>query len=249
MRKNQYPVAGFISNCLRSVGFSLIELLLVVTIIGLLMAFIIPRFIAARIEMRHELVRQSCSELTGTVQKWIEKSKMAQNEQLSVATIADYAASLANRLPADHGTPPAPRTGQWIATSTRPNNWNNNNIDTAKANQRESVYGRWNGNRPNSAPENVVEDYIPSEKAINNPFTAKDIFRTDNDPLVHGTPIPGAIAFCSVSSPDHTISYGFCFQGHDSTTVDFGQDSTFHGRQNLRSLQGLINCTLFAQYR
>lgn len=230
-------------------GFSLIELLLVVLIIGLLLAFIIPKLITLRIEARHEMVRQSCSELSGTVQQWVQKSMMAQDDQRSIATLADYVSSLANREPPDRFTSPVERTGQWIGTIQRPNNWNNNHIDHDMGNQRVSIPGRWIGKKRNVPPESVVEDIIPGEKVMVNPFTAKNIFRSDNDPIYNKLAVPGAIAFCSVISPDHTLSFGLCFQGQDSTTVEWDRESTFHGRQNLLSLQGLEYCTLFAQYR
>ncbi len=237
------------SSCCRNDGFSLIELLMVVIIIGLLMSLIIPSLIAARIEARHELVRQSCSELTGTVQQWIQKSMVAQDGHRSIATISDYVASLADRKPADDFMPPIPKTGQWIATAGRPNNWNNNNIDYSRKNQRKSVKGRWAGKKINAPPESVVEDFIPGEKVITNPFSSENIFDPVNDPLTQNMPIPGAIAFCSITGPGTTISYGFCFQGHESTTVEWDKESTFQGRQNLTTLQGFQYCTLFAQFR
>ncbi len=230
-------------------GFSLIELLLVVLIIGLLLAFIVPKLIALRVEARHEIVRQSCSELSGIVQQWVQKSMLAQDDLRSIATFADYVRSLAEREPPDHFSPPAERTGQWIGTDGRPNNWNNNRIDYNLEKQRVPIYGRWIGKRRDAPPESVIEDLIPGEKIIVNPFTSKNIFRSGNDPLSSKHPVPGAIAFCSIIGPDRTLSYGFCFQGQDSTTLEWESKSTFHGRQNLLSLQGLGFCTLFAQYR
>ena len=230
-------------------GFSLIELLLVVLIIGLLMAFIIPKLIVMRVEARHEMVRQSCSELSGIVQQWVQKSMLAQDDQQSISTIADYVSTLANREPPDRFSPPAVRTAQWIGTDRRPNNWNNNRIDYGMRDQRVPIFGRWIGEKQNAPPESVIEDIVPGEKIIVNPFSSKNIFRSDNDPLYINRPIPGAIAFGSVIGPDRTLSYGFCFQGQDSTTLEWDSELTFHNRQNLLSLQGLGFCTLFAQYR
>jgi len=230
-------------------GFSLMELLLVVLIIGLLMAFIIPKLIALRIEARYEIVRQSCSELSGSVQQWVQKSMLAQDDQRSLAIIADYVATLANREPPDRFTPPVQITGQWIATRLRPNNWNTNRIRHDLDDQRVPIPGRWIAKKRNAPPESVVEDIVPGEKMIKNPFSGKNIFRADNDPLYKKQPIPGAIAFGSLLGPNGSISYGFCFQGRDSTTLEWNKDSTFHARQNLFSAQGLEHCFVFANYR
>ncbi len=225
------------------------ELLLVVLIIGLLFAFIVPKLIAFRIEAQYSLVRQSAVELSSFVQQWVRNSIQAQDDQRSSATIADYVASLANREPVDVFSEPPPFTGQWIGTSSRPNNWNNNNIILDRNDQRAPIYGRWVGQRRNAPPESVIEDMIPGEKVIKNPFSKKNIFSTDNDPLFCKHPVPGAIAFCSMLAPDGSVAYGFCFQGRDSTTLSWNKSSTFHGKQDLLSVQGFSHCTTFAQYR
>lgn len=230
-------------------GFSLIELLLVVLMIGLFMAFIIPKLIAFRIEARYQVVRQSCNELSSYVQQWVQKSMLAQDDLRSSAVIADYAATLANREPPDRFTPPAQTTGQWIATSLRPNNWNNNRIRHDLDDQRVPVHGRWMARKRDAPPESVVEDIVPGEKAIKNPFSGNNIFRAGNDPLYGKQPIPGAIAFASVLGPNGSISYGFCFQGRDSTTLEWDKNSTFNGLQNIYSPQGIEYCVIFAKYR
>jgi len=238
-----------ILNSKLSKGFSLMELLLVVLVISLLLAFLIPKLIALHIEARHEIVRQNCSELSGAVQQWVQKSMQAQDDQRSIATVSDYVGTLADREPSNRFSPPEERTGQWIGTEQRPNNWNKNLIDPGKSDQRVEIPHRWIGRKRNAPPESVVEDIIPGENVIKNPFNSKNIFRSDNDPLFAKIVVPGAIAFCSVIGEDRLISYGFCFQGQDSTTVEWDQDSTFYDRQNLLSTQGIEFCTIFAQYR
>lgn len=230
-------------------GFSLLELLLAVLMIGLLMAFIIPKLITFRIEARYQVVRQSCNELSSYVQQWVQKSMLVQDDLRSSAVIADYVATLANREPPDRFTPPPQTTAQWIATSLRPNNWNNNRIRYDLNDQRVPIPGRWLAKKRNAPPESVVEDNIPGDKAIKNPFSGKNIFRADNDPLYRKQPIPGAMAFASVLGPNGSISYGFCFQGRDSTTLEWNKKSTFNGRQNIYSPQGIEHCIVFAKYR
>lgn len=225
------------------------ELLLVVLIIGLIFAFIGPKLIALRIEAQYTLVRQSAVELSVSVQQWVQQSMQAQDDQRSTATIADYVASLAQREPPDYFQDPAPFSGQWIASAARPNNWNNNNIHLDQDEQRTPIYGRRMGRQRNAAPETVIEDMIPTEKEIKNPFSKKNIFRVANDPLHLKRPVPGALAFAGVLGPDGSVAYGFCFQGRDSTTLQWDKASTFHDGQNLLSLEGISHCTTFAQYR
>lgn len=233
-----------------SYGFSLLELLMSVLIMGLLFAFIVPKLIQLRVEAHHEIVRQSCTELTGLVEQWLQKMIQSQDDQQSSATMADYVSSLANREPIDDPfTQPPQFTGQWIATGERPNNWNNNHLDYDLDNQRVAISGRWIGKKRNAPPESVVEEAIPGDKLIKNPFTKESIFRSDNDPLILKQPIPGAIAFTSVLDQTGTVFYAFCFQGRDSTTIELGKDTTFHDHQNLLSTQGIEQCVPFSKYR
>ncbi len=230
-------------------GFSLLELLLIVMIIGLLFSVIVPKLIHFRIEAQHEIVRQSCKELTASVQEWLQTMIHAQDDHRSSATIADYVATLANRQPREPFSPPVQFTGQWLATTQRPNNWNLNDLRDDLGEQRVPVPGRRIGNQRNAPPESVVEDSIPGERGIKNPFNKENIFRSANDPLFLERPVPGAIAFTSVLGQDDTILYGFCFQGYDSTTIEWNKDSTFHNQQNLLSPQGIEQCVTFAKYR
>ncbi len=230
-------------------AFSLLELLLIVLIIGLLFSVVVPKLINFRIEAQHEIVRQSCKELTASVQEWLQKNINAQDDHKSSATLADYVATLANRQAPDPFSPPVQFTGQWLATTQRPNNWNLNHFRSDLGEQRVSVPGRRIGNQRNAPPESVVEESIPGEKGIENPFNKENIFRSVNDPLSLDHPVPGAIAFTSVLGQDGTILYGFCFQGYDSTTIEWNKDSTFHNQQNLLSPQGIEQCVTFAKYR
>lgn len=231
-------------------GFTLLELLLMVTIVGVLFTVIVPKLIHFRIDAQHEIVRQSCRELTASVQGWLHRMLTAQNDHSSTATMADYVATLAHRLPPDDPfSSPQESSGQWLGTIQRPNNWNVNNLQRYQGTQRVAIYGRTIGGKRNTPPESVVENDIPKDRGIVNPFNQENIFRSANDPLLLGQPVPGAIAFASVLAQNGTLLYGFCFQGYGSTTIEWDKDSTFYNQQNILSPEGFEHCVPFARYR
>ena len=230
-------------------GFNLLELLLTVLTIGLLFAIIVPKLINFRVDAQHGIVNQNCKELAASVQQWLQKMIRAQDDHSSSATFADYVATLANREPEDPFSPPVWLTGQWIATEDRPNNWNRNNLSYDLNDQLVPVIGRRIGSKRHAPPESVVEESIPGEKGIKNPFNKENIFRPVNDPISRKHPVPGAIAFASVLAKDGTLLYGFCFQGRDSTTFELNKATSFHNNQSLLSIQGIEHCGIFAKYR
>lgn len=73
----------------QSRAFTLIELLLVLTIIGLMMALIIPRAIRANTESKFSLVRQYGSELASSIMTWAETQTSAQRENMNY-TLKDF---------------------------------------------------------------------------------------------------------------------------------------------------------------
>ena len=231
-------------------GFSLIELLLVVLIIGCVFALLLPKLVRMRLEARYELVRQNCTELTSVVEKWLQHAILAQDSQQSHAGRKEYLNTLAGRWTEDDPfvTEKQTYTAQWIATATRPNNWNENNLDRRKPEQLIPVHGRVIGKKRNAPPEAVVSEFIAGSKGIANPFNGFDIFSSKNDPQLQKQPVPGAIAFASVLGPRGKITYGFCFQGRDSTTLEFGQKTTFHNGQYLLDLSGIEKCIIIDRY-
>jgi len=200
-------------------GFTLIELLLVVGIAAVLLAVIVPMGIRAGIDAKYGIIQQNATELAGYASQWAEKSIHAQDDNLSEATLSAYYTSLAGDTTVLADTAGAVTSGQWVAT-TDENNWNKNG---GVAN-RKSITGRsMNGTAP-SAPEDCVEEIVPSDKAITNPFTKVSIFNSAaNNPGT--TPIPGSLGFGGVredSKVGGLIYFAFAFQGKDSE----GESST-----------------------
>ncbi len=234
-------------------GFTLIELLLVVGIIGVLLAVIIPKAIRANINAKYGIVEKNASELKSYAVQWAEKSIRAQDEANSVATLADYYASLAGADGVDAGA-----GQQWIATTDSENNWNLGTPADANVNNFIDIVGRaqiTDGGieGPPYPPEDTVEHIIPPEKNITNPFNGSSIFRSPNDPATQNKPVTGALALGFAEEPEDSGSYyyfAFAYQGTDSTQYDFGDDVTnFHAGMGLLSIPALRNGVLFARIR
>lgn len=244
---------------LRSKGFTLIELLIVVGIIGVLLAVIIPRAIRARIDSKYTIVVKNAAELKSYAVQWAEKSIRAQDEENSVATLADYYASLAGAAGIAAGTGQA-----WIATADA-NNWNiGTPVDRAATNfititgRAQVTAGGLVG--PPTLPEDAVEHLIPPEKAIVNPFNGASIFRSPNDPPNKpdgAGPVTGALALGFLQEPVAVGGYyyfAFAFQGTDNDafalpTAATTDVTTFHAGSGLATLPSLKNGELFARIR
>jgi prepilin-type N-terminal cleavage/methylation domain-containing protein len=68
-------------------GFTLTEIMIVVTIIGIVLAIVVPSFIKAREEAHRQSCREAQTKLSGAIQQWA----MANGAQ-SDAVPADYTA-------------------------------------------------------------------------------------------------------------------------------------------------------------
>lgn len=228
-------------------GFTLIELLLVVGIIGVLLAVIIPKGIRANINAKYGIVEKNANELKSFAVQWAEKSIRAQDEVMSTATLGDYYASLCAQTGGMVGN-----TGQqWIA-DTAANNWNMGNPPAQGGLTTLAVNGRMQqGVAAN--PEDTVEDIIPPEKALRNPFNGVSVFRNPNFPAA--TPVTGALALGFMLDPTvalggNTYVFAFAYQGTDSTTTTLTTDITsFHAGMGLNTIPALRNGVLFTQIR
>ena len=190
-------------------GFTLIEILLVVVIIGIMLAVIVPRAWRANIDTKYGLVRQNCSELASFAMEWAE-NQIEGADSTSTATIDDYLTSLV-----------APAAASWIG-ATGVSNWNDNagvvNITS----------------RVPTAPETSVFKITPPDKQPRNPFNGASVFNTSNDG--NTGVIAGAIRCGFVAESAQWNYYAFVFLGTDSGSItDFHAAQTATTLDGLRN--------------
>lgn len=221
----------------REKGFTLIEILLVVVIIGIMLAVIVPRGWRANVDSKYSLVRQGATELASYGIQWAEKGLQAQDAANSTARAVNYYRALAGC-----GTGSATTNSTWVAYSGSGQNvWSGNT---------RPILGRaTDGSPPNQPTEDVVMDIIPPEKIPTNPFNGVNAFSIGNYP---GTaPITGSLA-CGMAAEAAVggfYYFGLVFQGTDSTTSTLNTATSFHAGMHDRQVQGLRNGVFLARAR
>lgn len=168
-------------------GFTLLEILVVLGIVGILFAIILPRAWRARVDANFSLIRQAAVELGSWGMEWSERNLTAQDEYDSCTT-NDYFVSLLGY------------TGGKLNAATH-NNW----------------FGTVNGLIPgcrSTGSSNPVSftaaDIMPQENQPRNPFTGLNYLHASHD---GSRTEPGLLYLAMLPDADGFNNYHFLYTG------------------------------------
>ncbi len=231
----------------RSSGFTMIELLFVLVVMGFMLAVITPRAYRANIDSKYGALRQECAELVSYATEWANQGIISQEQELSTSSFDSYMRSIAGQVP---GTAIFPNA-EWIAGTdiSGASNWN-------AATPLRGILGR-DGDvaGADDPPENAIQDLIPLTKVPVNPFNGVNVFTSAaNDPATVGNTVTGAIACGGVDEGGGSgwHYYALVFQGTDNTggvALNPSGAGVFYAGQDTATLAGLRNGIFLARER
>jgi prepilin-type N-terminal cleavage/methylation domain-containing protein len=173
-------------------GFSLLEILLVMGIVGILFAVILPRAWRARSDASYTLIRQAAVELGGWGLEWAERNLLAQ-EETDTCTLDDYLDTLVGYTGGEDETS---ANNNWVGT-----------INDMTAGCR----------KPDTANKVTftVADILPQENQPRNPFTGLVYLHSLQD----GSKIEPGLLYLAVLTVDGYNNYSFVFTGAEATSA------------------------------
>jgi prepilin-type N-terminal cleavage/methylation domain-containing protein len=133
-------------------GFTIVEILIVIIIIGVILAVVVPRAYRANIDAKYNLVRQAASELANWGNEWAERTLEAQDSS-STCTLNDHVFTLSGVFTGNANS------GNWV-------------------NVNDTLTGDC---RPGDPILSSVLNIMPQDKQPRNPFTGASYFGTAND--------------------------------------------------------------------
>ncbi len=234
-------------------GFTLIEILLVVVIIGVMLAVIVPRAWRANTDAKYALVRQAATELASFANQWVEENMRSQTEYSEAQALSYYRTLVGN--PGNSEIHGAWYHGDWVAT-TSASNWQgpSNKLPVWGRNAVRPVGATPPGGTAADPPDTVVEQLVPPEKVPRNPFNGANVFNTTaNYPSVARGPIPGALCCAAYRENNlNFVNFALLFQGTDSTRgynsyiYSNNNPGLFHAGQDI-TMEGVRNGVFMAR--
>ena len=103
-------------NTSRKAGFTLVEIMIVVAIIGLLAAIAIPNFIRARTTSQQNACINNLRQIDGAIQQWALENKVAASASVTSANVTPYLGRSTGEFP----TCPAGGTYALTDVATKP---------------------------------------------------------------------------------------------------------------------------------
>ena len=100
-------------NKLKTAGFTLVEIMIVVAIIGLLAAIAIPNFVRARTTSQTNACINNLRQMDGAVQQYALENKLASSSSYTLSQLKPYI-----KLDSSSNIPACPASGTYSAGST-----------------------------------------------------------------------------------------------------------------------------------